>query len=125
MSQAPHHAQRQSTPVVAHTGVASESPGNEFSEDMTSVCTVKMSKVLSVEIKGTMAGFSAMGPNSATWKPVDGKQATIFGADDDMRSSAETSSGDLSSIINSLQNATITKVKTNSPIYNQFINNHE
>ena len=44
-----------------------------------------MSKVLSVEIKGTLAGFSAMGPNSATWKPVDGKQASIFGADGDMK----------------------------------------
>lgn len=66
-----------------------------------------------------------MGPNSATWKPVDGKQASIFGADDEM-ASAETSSSaggnvgvDLNSTLASLKNATITKA-TILQSYNTF-----
>lgn len=35
---------------------------------------VKMSKIISCQIQGTMNAFNVMGPNAATWKPVDGKQ---------------------------------------------------
>jgi hypothetical protein len=31
-----------------------------------------------------------MGPTSATWKPIDGKQASIFGVDDDMNGSTNS-----------------------------------
>ena len=44
--------------------------------------TAKMSKILAVEIKGTLSGFSAMGLGAATWKPIDGKHVNIFGVED-------------------------------------------
>jgi hypothetical protein len=33
--------------------------------------STKLSKVLCVEIKGTLGGFSAMGPTAASWRPVE------------------------------------------------------
>lgn len=63
---------------------ASEMPDTLASHDdfSGSSGTVKMSKILAIEIKGTLSGFSAMGPTAATWKPVDGKHMNIFGIDD-------------------------------------------
>lgn len=125
MSQAPNYTQKsQGQPGSSLTERSAADPSprgvpTDASVDDISSSTVKMSKVLSVEIKGTMAGFSAMGPNSATWKPVDGKQATIFGTDDDMRGITESAPGDLGSTISSLKNATITKA-TVLQSYNTF-----
>lgn len=86
------------------------------------------------KIQGTMNAFSVMGPNSATWKPVDGKVASIFGMEDTigMSSSAfgATDDGgngsssmmlnaDLAAATNSLRNVTITKA-TLLQSYNTF-----
>lgn len=94
--------------------------------------TVKMSKILAIEIKGTLSGFSAMGPTAATWKPVDGKHMNIFGIDDGFSgASTGSAAGDmhgsgpggadvagngnmvlnssLDAAMTSLKNATITK----------------
>lgn len=35
------------------------------------ISSTKLSKVLCVEIKGTLGGFSAMGPTAATWRPIE------------------------------------------------------
>ena len=42
-----------------------------------------------------MMAFSIMGQNAATWKPLEGKQAAIFGLDDrmGMASTSEDASG--------------------------------
>ena len=77
--------------------------------------TTKLSKVLHVEIKGTLNGFSAMGPTAATWKPVEGKHISIFGVNDlsaategEVDGSAMMNAG-LTAATNSLKNVTITK----------------
>jgi hypothetical protein len=81
--------------------------------------TIKMTKILACEIKvmddapetivikivtfffqGTMNAFSIMGPHAATWKPVDGKHASIFGTEnsigmDDLASATTSSSNNL------------------------------
>lgn len=91
--------------------------------------------------QGTMNAFSVMGPNAASWKPVEGKHASIFGVDDSfgngcmdgMGSSgtgAEVSGGggvggsmllnaDLAAATNALRNVTITKA-TLLQSYNTF-----
>lgn len=71
-----------------------------------------------------MMAFSIMGQNAATWKPVEGKHASIFGMHDRAgMSSSSTSSGvddnvgsnsmllnaDLAAATNALRNVTITK----------------
>jgi hypothetical protein len=76
-----------------------------------------------------MNAFSMMGPNAATWKPVEGKHASIFGTEDsigvdDATSSNSTSSSmmlnaDLAAATNSLRNVTITKA-TLLQSYNTF-----
>ena len=103
--------------------------------------TVRLSKIVACEIKGTMNAFSVMGPNAASWKPVEGKHASIFGVDDgfgtgmdghsstsaDMGASGGTggSSGsmllnaDLAAATNALRNVTITKA-TLLQSYNTF-----
>lgn len=66
--------------------------------------------------------FSMMGQNAATWKPVEGKHASIFGMQDrvGLSSSAEDAAGsgggssmllnaDLAAATNALRNVTITK----------------
>lgn len=82
--------------------------------------TVKMSKVMMVEVKGTpLSSFSAMGPSAATWKPVDGRQAAIFGTDDmtiDDPGGQMKLNADLSTAVNSLKNVTITKVSPSSSL---------
>ena len=44
--------------------------------------TVRMNKTIHVEIKGSLSQFSLMGPTAATWKPVQGKQISMFGSED-------------------------------------------
>jgi hypothetical protein len=79
-----------------------------------------------------MNAFSVMGPNAASWKPVEGKHASIFGVDEsfgngsatgatmtgaDVSSSVSSSGGnmllnaDLAAATNALRNVTITKVR--------------
>jgi hypothetical protein len=84
-------------------------------EETPTPTTVKLSKVVCCEIKGTLNGFSMMGPEAASWKPMDGKHASIFGSDDQHIGggmddpSAMMLSSDLSAATGSLRNATITK----------------
>lgn len=78
-----------------------------------------------------MNAFSVMGPNAATWKPVEGKTASIFGMEDTIGSSASGADGDattsssmmlnadLAAANNSLRNVTITKA-TLLQSYNTF-----
>jgi hypothetical protein len=88
-------------------------------------------------MQGTMNAFSVMGPNAASWKPVEGKTATIFGVDDSFGgistgsdafngSSSMNGAGgsmllnaDLAAATNSLRNVTITKA-TLLQSYNTF-----
>ena len=76
-----------------------------------------------------MNAFSVMGPNAASWKPVEGKHASIFGVDEsfnggsmtgaDVGGGAGGASGgsggnmllnaDLAAATNALRNVTITK----------------
>jgi hypothetical protein len=101
--------------------------------------TVKLCKIVACEIKGTMNAFSVMGPNAASWKPVEGKHASIFGVDEgfgsgvdgatstsaDMGGASGGSSGsmllnaDLAAATNALRNVTITKA-TLLQSYNTF-----
>ncbi len=79
-----------------------------------------------------MNAFSVMGPNAASWKPVEGKHASIFGVDESFNNAGGngnssiaatgadvTSAGsggnmllnaDLAAATNALRNVTITKV---------------
>lgn len=81
---------------------------------------VRLSKVLAVEIKGTLNGFNMIGPDAATWKPIEGKQAQIFGLDHvsdmgDVHSKDNPGGGslsmhaDFSAAMQSLKNVTITR----------------
>lgn len=83
--------------------------------------TQGINEVLSV-LQGTLMAFSMMGQNAATWKPVEGKHASIFGMQDrvgGLSSSAADSDGtgsssmllnaDLAAATNALRNVTITK----------------
>jgi hypothetical protein len=74
-----------------------------------------MSKVVAIEIKGTMNGFSVMGPTAATWKPVEGRGASIFGIDGNTHS-IDT---DFTSATNAIKNVTIRKA-TLLQSYNTF-----
>lgn len=96
------------SPSSAHDG-GGDAPAN----------TVKMSKVLSVEIKGTLASFSAMGPTAAMWAPVEGKHASVLGATDSDISGGVVGSQDLNATLASLKNATILKA-TVLQSYNTF-----
>lgn len=97
---------------------------------------IKLSKIIACEIKGTMNAFSVMGPNAASWKPVEGKHASIFGIDDtfDMTAMGADAGGgcpggsgggsmllnaDLAAATNALRNVTITKA-TLLQSYNTF-----
>ena len=68
-----------------------------------------------------------MGPTAATWRPVEGKHAAIFGTDDsgttmmdsNMNSGELNIDADLSATTNALRNATITKA-TLLQSYNSF-----
>ncbi len=99
---------------------------------------VKLSKIIACEIKGTMNAFSVMGPNAASWKPVEGKHASIFGMDDNFDVSSSTGAemggggggssqaggsmllnADLAAATNALRNVTITKA-TLLQSYNTF-----
>lgn len=68
-----------------------------------------------------MMAFSIMGQNAATWKPVEGKHASIFGMHDRAGMASSSASGedgsssnmllnaDLAAATNALRNVTITK----------------
>ena len=115
--------------------------------------TVKLSKIIACEIKvraisvccapargadkclqGTMNAFSVMGPNAASWKPVEGKHASIFGVDESFNGTATGAdaggasgsassnmllNADLAAATNALRNVTITKA-TLLQSYNTF-----
>lgn len=88
-----------------------------------------------------MNAFSVMGPNAASWKPLDGKHASIFGVEDNFGNSlmdgsssitgAEAANNgqaggtnmllnaDLAAATNALRNVTITKA-TLLQSYNTF-----
>lgn len=69
------------------------------------------SQIIAVEIKGCMNGFHLIGPDAATWRPVEGKHAQIFGLDgvDTPSMGAEVSSTDMAAPAASLRNVNITK----------------
>jgi hypothetical protein len=83
------------------TGREVMSPENVTEDTQTHL----MSKVVAVEIKGTMNGFSVMGPTAATWKPVEGKGASIFGID----GNSPSIDTDFTSATNAIKNVTIRK----------------
>lgn len=63
-----------------------------------------------------------MGPSAATWKPVDGRQAAIFGTEEMSAGDANGHmrlNADLNTAVNSLKNVTITKA-TILQSYNTF-----
>ena len=84
-----------------------------------------------------MNGFSVMGPNAASWKPLEGKHASIFGVDDAFSGGVSTGAdagganggsgagssmllhADLAAATNALRNVTITKA-TLLQSYNTF-----
>ncbi len=82
-----------------------------------------------------MNAFSVMGPNAASWKPVEGKHTSIFGVDDTYGGLSSTSAdagpgssssggsmllnADLAAATNALRNVTITKA-TLLQSYNTF-----
>ena len=89
-------------------------------------------------MQGTMNAFSVMGPNAASWKPLDGKHASIFGIDDSFGTCLEGTgsdaggghgsgpggssmllNADLAAATNALRNVTITKA-TLLQSYNTF-----
>ena len=86
-------------------------------------------------MQGTMNAFSVMGPNAASWKPVEGKHTSIFGVDDTYGGLSSTSAdagpgssssggsmllnADLAAATNALRNVTITKA-TLLQSYNTF-----
>lgn len=41
----------------------------------------KQTQTVVVQIKGSMTGFHMIGPDAATWRPMEGKHAQIFGID--------------------------------------------
>lgn len=82
--------------------------------------------------QGTMNAFSVMGPNAASWKPLEGKHASMFGVEEGFdqtgRTGADAGGGggaggvngtgsnmllnaDLAAATNALRNVTITKAK--------------
>lgn len=87
--------------------------------------TVRLTKILHVDIKGSLNTFSSMGPDAATWKIMDGKQVGVFGSDDmclDTQSGNPSSNmlnSDLSVATNSLRNATVVSARLLQS-YNNF-----
>lgn len=61
-------------------------------------------KVIFCEIKGTLNGFSIVGPSAGTWKPLEGKGTDMFGPDLSYHTDA-----DLSASAESLRHTTIRK----------------
>jgi hypothetical protein len=84
--------------------------------DVEDTGTQLMHKTIAVEIKGTMNGFSVMGPTAATWKPVEGKGPQIFGIDGNNTTSLDT---DFTGATNAIKNVTIRKA-TLLQSYNTF-----
>ena len=78
-----------------------------------------------------MNAFSVMGPNAASWKPVEGKHASIFGVDESFNGTSTSSdasaqnsgsmllNADLAAATNALRNVTVTKA-TLLQSYNTF-----
>ena len=63
----------------------------------------RLTRRLQVCITGTLSNFSAEGPSAATWRPLDGKQISMFGHSTDIT--------DLASSTNALRNAYIVSCK--------------
>jgi hypothetical protein len=84
--------------------------------DIEDVGTHLMHKTIAVEIKGTMNGFSVMGPTAATWKPVEGKGPQIFGIDGSNPTSLDH---DFTGAMNAIKNVSIRKA-TLLQSYNTF-----
>lgn len=73
-----------------------------------------LKKTFFVEIRGTMNGFSVMGPTAGTWKPTEGKGVDMFGSD----LCGQTDS-DMTVASEALRHATIRKA-TLLQCYNNF-----
>lgn len=69
----------------------------------------KQTQILAVEIKGCMNGFHLIGPDAATWRPVEGKHAQIFGLENMPGMAAEANGSDMVNPSTSLRNVNITK----------------
>ena len=64
---------------------------------------IRLTRRLHICITGTLSNFFGEGPTAATWKPLDGKQISIFGNGSDVT--------DLASSTNALRNAYICSCK--------------
>lgn len=112
---------------MAHTGEAldsisemGDSMPNTHSDMLTGSGTVKMTKVVVVDVKGTLNQFSVVGPTAGTWHVVDGKHHSVFGTDESIsHMSGGAHMSDLDSSLSPLKNATITKA-TVLQTYNTF-----
>lgn len=101
--------------VIGSNGINSNSAAD------ASPSTIKMSTVVVAEVKGNLQTFSLMGQNAATWKPMEGKHASIFGIEDTIGMSVAAEDGisggnmmlhaDLANATNSLRNVTITSAR--------------
>ena len=76
----------------------------------------KHTQTIMVEIKGCLSGFHMIGPEAATWRPVEGKHAQIFGTEghDYGNMSADmgggvSSTSEMASASTTLRNVNITK----------------
>ena len=65
--------------------------------------TQRVTRRLNVCIAGTLSNFFAEGPNAAVWRPMEGQQVRMFGANADL--------SDLASSINTLRNVYVVSCK--------------
>lgn len=110
--------------------IAAAKAATEGVDEASAPSSVKMQRTIHAQITGTMNGFNMMGPDAATWRPVEGKHAAIFGLVDDSHHSGITSGkkgdvdsvtmqADLAAATQSLRNANITKA-TLLQVHNTF-----
>lgn len=113
---------------AAHMGGAMGAPASNLSSNMQP--SVRHSVVIQAEISGSINDFTRMGPGAATWKPVDGKHASIFGNrsfgnsmdvtnSDNNTGSSMMLNADLTHATNTLQNVSILSAEL-LQYYNNF-----
>lgn len=112
MSQAPaNHASN--TPV--HADAANASGDASVDSPAKTSAPIRMSKVLQIEIKGSLSSLQAQGGTAGMWQPLEGKHTSMFGTESSIGMSAENDAGsmmlnaEMSSAINSLRNVTMRK----------------
>lgn len=108
---------RQNPAAVEGVSLGLAAPGASDAP-LANNATKKHSQTIMVEIKGCLSGFHMIGPEAATWRPVEGRHAQIFGVDtsNDHGNMAAEVGGDghqgvveAVSAANTLRNVNITK----------------